>query len=539
MLIDMEDEHECEQIDRFKEIFNRLDLKHKGKFNLSQLHDALKEQNHPLSSSQVGVETLFQAMDINDDKWVDWSDFLTFAVRAELQIREGFKKIDKDDDGLIRRSEVSKYLSRIRNKEMTKDVDITSNNHQKNKLNQKTFLYWAFWKRIPNRKELYTHHQNQIKDNPDHYITYNEWRDFLLLMPREKGSRLKTAYQYFYLFNEDLDVNADGDMILNNEFINGFSYFLAGGISGVISRTFTAPLDRIKVFLIARTDLSSTILNSKHHLLELNPNAKLNRLKSPIVKAIESLYKQGGLKSFYVGNGLNSIKVFPESSIKFGTFEITKKILSRLEGHSNNDQLSKLSTYLAGGISGVISQFCSYPIDTVKFRMQCAPLDNQLKGNALLLTTIKNMYKENGIQTFYRGVVVGLLGIFPYAALDLGTFTALKSWYIKKQSTYLNIPRENIELNNMNILTLGALSGTIGATVVYPINSLRTRLQAQGTFAHPHRYKGFWDVLNKTFAKEGLQGLYKGLTPTLMKVCPAVSISYLCYENLKSLTNLH
>lgn len=528
--------HRQEQLARFREAFDTLDGDHRGKFDVDQLHTALRKQRHPLSSSRAGVETLFLAMDINGDHWVDWTDFLTFAARAESQIKAGFQKIDKDHDGLIRRSEVSKYLSRIRAKELNNSGDSSGDADS-----HKNFLYWAFWKRIPNSTDLHKkNHQTQIKDSPDHYITYDEWRDFLLLMPREEGSRLKAAYQYFYLFHEDLDVNADGDMILTNEFINGFSYFLAGGISGVISRTFTAPLDRIKVFLIARTDLSSTILNSKSHLLELNPNANLDRLKSPIVKAIQSLYRQGGLRSFYVGNGLNSIKVFPESSIKFGVFEMTKKLLLRLEGGNNkNDQLSKVSTYLAGGISGVIAQFCSYPIDTIKFRMQCAPLDNQLKGNALLMTTVKNMYMENGIKTFYRGVIVGLLGIFPYAALDLGTFTALKSWYITRQSTYLDIPRDNIELNNMSILSLGALSGTIGATVVYPINSLRTRLQAQGTFAHPYRYKGFWDVLTKTYAKEGLQGLYKGLTPTLMKVCPAVSMSYLCYENLKSFTNLH
>ena len=34
----------------------------------------------------------------------------------------------------------------------------------------------------------------------------------------------------------------------------------------MVSRTCTAPFDRIKVFLIARTDLSSTILHSKQEI---------------------------------------------------------------------------------------------------------------------------------------------------------------------------------------------------------------------------------------------------------------------------------
>jgi solute carrier family 25 phosphate transporter 23/24/25/41 len=39
-------------------------------------------------------------------------------------------------------------------------------------------------------------------------------------------------------------------------------------------------------------------------------------------------------------------------------------------------------------------------------------------------------------------------------------------------------------------------------------------------------YTGFWDVTQKTLAREGWLGLYKGLLPTLAKVAPAVSISY-------------
>lgn len=95
-----------------------------------------------------------------------------------------------------------------------------------------------------------------------------------------------------------------------------------------------------------------------------------------------------------------------------------------------------------------------------------------------------------------------------------------------------------MELSNLVVLPMGAFSGTFGATVVYPINLLRTRLQAQGTFAHPYRYDGFRDVLLKTIQREGYPGLFKGLVPTLAKVCPAVSISYLCYENLKKLMKL-
>ena len=65
---------------------------------------------------------------------------------------------------------------------------------------------------------------------------------------------------------------------------------------------------------------------------------------------------------------------------------------------------------------------------------------------------------------------------------------------------------------------MGAISGTIGASTVFPINLLRTRLQTQGTAMLPYEYEGLRDVLRRTVKHEGVRGLFKGLTPNLLKV---------------------
>ena len=61
------------------------------------------------------------------------------------------------------------------------------------------------------------------------------------------------------------------------------------------------------------------------------------------------------------------------------------------------------------------------------------------------------------------------------------------------------------------------------STLNYP-DKVGTRLQAQGTAAHPPTYTGFADCFHKTYSKEGLRGLFKGLTPNLVKVCSHSSI---------------
>ncbi|SCU85215.1 LAMI_0C10506g1_1 [Lachancea mirantina] len=511
------DETEEAKNKRYQQLFNTIDVKRQGKVSLGDLKQAFDKINHPLKDSPDAIEKIFSSLDCNKDSSVDFEDFKNYVTAAEAQIRQGFQRIDSDQDGRVKLAELSQYLRRLSGAD--------AQNTEKPAITFQNFVKWAF------RSKKTTPENNT-------YITYDQWRDFLLFIPRTKGSRFHTAYSYFYLFNEDVDLSSEGDVTLINDFIRGFGFFLAGGISGVISRTCTAPFDRIKVFLIARTDLSSTLLNSKRNLLKNSTQTDLSKIKSPLVKAATSLYRQGGLRAFYVGNGLNVIKVFPESAMKFGSFELAKKMMARLEGIKDVSELSKVSTYISGGMGGVVAQFSVYPIDTLKYRVQCAPLNTSQKGNQLLFATAREMYHTGGLKLFYRGVGVGVAGIFPYAALDLGTFSALKRWYIARQAKIEGIPADRVTMSNLFVLLMGAVSGTVGASVVYPINLLRTRLQAQGTYAHPYTYTGFNDVLAKTIQREGYQGLFKGLVPNLAKVCPAVSISYLCYENLKQAFDL-
>lgn len=513
----------------YQALFHKLDIEGHGEITLKKFREALRLLNHPFSGNEVLTKATFDAFDANHDNVIDFDDLQRYLKLTDDQILRGFNKIDIDKDGKLDREDLVRYLQQT--------LDITPSDSTVDMI----------FKLIDYKK--------------DGIVTYDEFRAFLLLMPRLYGSRIKTVFRYI---PEELDLSSEGDVTPINQFFNGIGFFLAGGLSGVVSRTCTAPFDRIKVFLIARTDLASTVLHSKSEIEKQIYTSSGKRsmqaagkqlmdstrdalyriaehpktIRSPIIQAARTIWKQGGLKAFYVGNGLNVLKVFPEASMKFGSFELTKKFLGRIEGVNDVSQLSKLSTYFAGGLGGVVSQFAVYPIDTLKFRLQCSNLDSALKGNELLIYTAKNLYKEGGIKVFYRGIFVGVSGIFPYAALDLGTFSTIKNSLIKRESRRTGVPENEINLPNYITLTLGALSGTFGATMVYPINLLRTRLQAQGTFAHPYRYTGFTDVLRQTIKREGYPGLFKGLVPNLAKVAPAVSISYFMYENLKYLFRL-
>jgi solute carrier family 25 phosphate transporter 23/24/25/41 len=49
----------------------------------------------------------------------------------------------------------------------------------------------------------------------------------------------------------------------------------------------------------------------------------------------------------------------------------------------------------------------------------------------------------------------------------------------------------------------------------------------------PVVYSGMVDCFKQILAKEGVRGLYQGITPNFMKAVPAISISYVVFEQVK------
>ncbi|KAF9187432.1 mitochondrial aspartate-glutamate transporter agc1 [Haplosporangium sp. Z 11] len=72
---------------------------------------------------------------------------------------------------------------------------------------------------------------------------------------------------------------------------------------------------------------------------------------------------------------------------------------------------------------------------------------------------------------------------------------------------------------------LGSISGAVGATVVYPIDLVKTRMQNQRSkVVGELLYKNSIDCFKKVIKNEGVLGLYRGLGPQLVGVAPEKAI---------------
>lgn len=109
-------------------------------------------------------------------------------------------------------------------------------------------------------------------------------------------------------------------------------------MAGMISRTATAPLDRLKVYLIAQTSRKDAAIDAAK---SGSPVKAVRHLGKPLIDAMKDLWAAGGMRSLFAGafapsgyglvthlsgNGLNVVKVMPESAIKFGAYEVRPSV---------------------------------------------------------------------------------------------------------------------------------------------------------------------------------------------------------------------
>jgi len=313
--------------------------------------------------------------------------------------------------------------------------------------------------------------------------------DYVLIL-----KELLSSIKYLDI-GEDLNVPDD---FTQSEMQSGmwWRHLAAGGFAGAVSRTCTAPLDRLKVFLQVQTS------------------------KQRISDCLQYMLKEGGVQSLWRGNGINVLKIAPESALKFAAYEHIKRLIR------GNDKrpMTIYERFVAGACAGGVSQTVIYPLEVLKTRLALRKTGQYTS----ILDAARKIYTREGVRSFYRGYIPNMLGILPYAGIDLAVYETLK----KKYLTYHQQETPSFWV----LLACGSASSTLGQVCSYPLALVRTRLQAQvattntgGTAIIQSDY-GMTSAFRHIIRTEGFAGLYRGITPNFIKVLPAVSISYVVYE---------
>jgi len=269
-----------------------------------------------------------------------------------------------------------------------------------------------------------------------------------------------------------------------------------GAFAGVVAKTITAPLERLKVI----------------YQIQSNP--------PPMWKVIRDIWRENGWRGFFRSNGANLIKIAPEMAFKFWCFEAIKNYFNEDE-----DQLTNNQRFLAGGIAGAASHTIVYPLDVIKTRM--AATSGKHAHYSGIITTAKSIASHEGyFFPFFRGWSLMVMGSLPSNALTLGLFSVFKH--------LLSSQYQDGKLSASGLALCSTGSSLLGSLVTYPLGVIKSRLQVQGTPGHPKEFEGLFDCLGKTWSKEGVKGFYRGMVPTLLKHVPSQTIAFMTYDILRT-----
>lgn len=443
---------------RWAELFDQLDLNKDGHIDISELRTGLAARGLSKSS----LEKIVTVGDTNQDGVLDFEEFMQYLRDHEKQLKLMFRSLDKNNDGHIDATEIQQSLQSIGVTVSLKDA-----------------------KRIL---------KSMDKDGTM-TIDWNEWRDYFLFNSVSSMEDVARCWKRSVMLDigEQLTVP---DEFTEEERKSGYVWrqLMSGAVAGCVARTVTAPLDRLKVF---RQVHSSSFFTGN------------------VLRGFQYMLKEGGVVSLWRGNGMNVLKIAPETAIKFTAYE---QIKSLIRGHNQTRNLRIYERFLAGSLAGATAQTAIYPMEVLKTRLTLRKT-GQFSGMA---DCAKQMLQKEGVSAFYKGYVPNLLAIVPYAGIDLAVYETLKF-------TWLNRNSGVVDPGVMVLVGCGAVSGTCGQLASYPLALIRTRMQAQTSIKGAPKVSMF-TLLQNIVAQEGVTGLYRGISPNLIKVIPAVTVSYVVYE---------
>lgn len=249
--------------------------------------------------------------------------------------------------------------------------------------------------------------------------------------------------------------------------------FAAGCIGGCAGIIVGHPLDTIKVHLQTQ-DASRPKYKGTFH-------------------CFRSLLAKEGTRGLYRGmtSPLGGVAVI--NAIVFGVHGNMQKRMG------STDSLAP--HFITGAVAGFVQSAICSPMELVKTRVQ---LSVDKRGP---LNCLKNIYKCEGTRGVFKGLGITTLREVP----------AFGSYFL----TYEMLTRteNNVQASTATMLLAGGISGCVSWVIVYPVDVVKSRIQADGMQGLP-QYKSSWDCLRKSVNKEGFSFLTRGLTSTLIRAFP-------------------
>ncbi|XP_011409833.1 PREDICTED: calcium-binding mitochondrial carrier protein SCaMC-1-like [Amphimedon queenslandica] len=417
--------------DKLLSLFNKLDKDGSGNISLEELSLACSDLSIKLTEDE---KRRFLRADSSGDRLLDFEEFCSFYTQS---LQGVFDNIDKDKSGEISVAELEDAFKRLGQSVNGREL-----------------------------KALLA----QVDKDKNGRVDFNEFSEYFISLP--SPSVRAVLEQWSSGLSVDVGSDLAPPVIPPPSMKIGLTLF-AGGTAGIVSRTATAPLEKIKI------------------LAQTNGEARL-------VSTFNNIIKMETWRGLYAGNGLNCLRVLPFSGLVCLAYANIAQYFP-LDGTSDNVKVNTMVRMGVGAFAGCFATILTHPIDLIRAQVT---IDTANKHS--LAQRIRIIYQQEQLRGLYKGLGPTLLAIAPFIAVQQASYDLLKH----KATLHGLTP------SPMLFLTCGALAGATAQTAVYPLDVIRRRLQVSGA------------------AARSLRELFSGLSVTYLKIMPSVAISLLVRDAL-------
>lgn len=222
------------------------------------------------------------------------------------------------------------------------------------------------------------------------------------------------------------------------------------------------------------------------------------------------------VKGFYKGVIPPLLGVTPIFAVSFWGYDVGKKIVSRNEVAGTPLTTSQMAT--AGFISAIPTTLVMAPTERIKVVLQTSSSNSFVEA-------AKRLVHEGGIQSLFKGSLATLARDGPGSALYFASYEVCKKMLNKSSST-------GDEINITNVCISGGVAGMSMWLVVFPIDTIKTKLQAS---AGQHKQSMVEATKEIYRIRGGVKGFFPGLGPALLRSFPANAATFLGVELTHSL----
>lgn len=231
----------------------------------------------------------------------------------------------------------------------------------------------------------------------------------------------------------------------------------AGGISGAVSKTMTAPLEKVKL-AIQTQDSNPKIISG-----EMQRYTSMGDCFSRHVSEL-------GASSLWRGNVANCIRYVPTAACNLMFKDTIKRIFPK---YSKEKDFGKFAAtqVASGSLAGGITNTLVYPL--IYVRTALGADIGKVKMYNGVADCLKKTVAQNGVSSLYNGIGPSTVGIVVYRGVQFGLQDTIKAFNpYQKDVSVIGIVSKFI---------VAQIAVTMSGLAAYPLDTMQRRLQNEAT----------------------------------------------------------